>query len=250
MKATKLLTISLCFYRVWLWAYPAGFRQDYGDEMAMFFQDCCQDAFKQQGWLGVWQLWWRTLFDLVTTIPREHGAEWQQVKLPRLWHNLMERSRLMPWNRTVELHPFGTRLAQIISREPLYYDLLVTQELTPGMTDVVESLALEGDPNSPEMTLALFQELGVDLPDVEMESWLADLRSVTLQMNRAVPHGFDNPVTEQLMQRVFADPQLYELVVASEPGYGLLDLIECLALDTDLDGIEDALLLVRELAVR
>ena len=153
----------------------------------------------------------------------------------------------MPWNRTVELHPFGTRLAQIISREPLYYDLLVTQELTPVMTDMVESLVLEGDPNSPEMTLALFQELGVDLPEVEMESWLADLRAVTLQMNRVAPHGFDNPVTEQLMQRVFADPQLYELVAASEPGYGLLDLIECLALDTDLDGIEEALLLLREL---
>ncbi len=248
MKISKLLTVSFYFYRVWLWAYPAGFRREYGAEMEMVFQVCCQDALARLGWVGVGQLWWRTLFDLVTTIPREHGEEWQHIKLPRLWQNLMERSRIMPWNRAVVPHPFGTRLAQIISREPLYYDLLVTQELTPGMTDVVESLALEGDPNSPEMTLALFQELGVDLPEVEMESWLADLRAVTLQMNRVAPHGFDNPVTEQLMQRVFADPQLYELVAASEPGYGLLDLIECLALDTDLDGIEEALMLVQELA--
>jgi hypothetical protein len=247
MMTSKLLTVSLCFYRAWLWAYPAGFRREFGSEMEMVFQDCSKDVLLRHGAVGMWRLWWRTLFDLVTTIPREHGAEWQN-NLPHFWHTLMERSRIMPWNRTIVPHPFGARLAQIISREPLYYDLLVTQELTPGMTDVVESLALEGDPNSPEMTLALFQELGVDLPEVEMESWLADLRAVTLQMNRAAFHTFDNPVTEQLMQRVFADPQLYELVAASEPGYGLLDLIECLALDTDLDGIEEALMLVREMA--
>jgi hypothetical protein len=247
MKTSKLLPVSLYFYRAWLWAYPAGFRREFGSDMKMVFQDCCQDALSRQGAIGIWRLWRRTLFDLITTIPREHGAEWQQIRLPRLWHIMMERSRLMPWNRTVVPHPFGERLAQIISREPLYYDLFVTRELTSGMTDVVESLVLEGDPNSPEMTLALFQELGFDLPEVEMESWLSDLRAVALQMNRAMPLGFDNPVTEQLMQRVFADPQLYELVAASEPGYGLLDLIECLALDTDLDGIEEALLLMRHL---
>ncbi len=214
--------------------------------MEMVFADCCYFEMSQGGKVGIGRLWIRTLFDLLTTVPREHGTEWQ-YRLPQFWHNLMERSQLMPWNKTVIHNPFAERLAKVISREPLYYDLLVTRELSPGMTDVVESLALEGDPQSPEITLALFKDLGVDLPEVDMESWLADLREVTMQMERSAPHGFDNPVTEQLMQRVFADPQLYELVAASEPGYGLLELIECLALDTDLDGIEEALQLMREL---
>ena len=58
---------------------------------------------------------------------------------------------------------------------------------------------------------------------------------------------FFQAVAGELLRMVYADPHLYELLVAVEPGYGLLDLVEGMALEMNLEEVEPALALMREL---
>jgi hypothetical protein len=202
--------------------------------MAQVFRDCVRDACRHGGLLG---LWLRTLGDLLATVPAEHLSALQSAK----------RSRMMTWNTGVEDHPFAERLAEVLDREPTYYQLLISTEPTRRMSDVIDCLAIDGDWEQPEVTLALFQELRQDVPEADMDRWLSRLRDAARRIYASEPGAEPTDLTDKILRLIYADPHLYELVAAVEPGYGLLDLVESLALEANLDEVEPMMALMREL---
>lgn len=154
----------------------------------------------------------------------------------------------MTWETTRDPYAFGKRLAKVLGDDPSYYPLLVSDEPTRRMWDVVESLALDGDPARPETTVKLFKDLAGDLPEEQVDRWLAGLRDAAQQVYRSTPPSPDETLVARLLRLVYADPKVYELVASVEPGYGLLEVVENLAIEGDVDDVEDMLRLVRELA--
>src|SRR5829696_1733847 len=61
------LNISTRLYRCLLFAYPAQFRQQFGDQMLQTFGDCCRVEANKLGF------WVRTLVDLVLSAARERA---------------------------------------------------------------------------------------------------------------------------------------------------------------------------------
>lgn len=234
LSAQRLLAISDRLYRLLLVGYPASFRRRYGPEMAQVFRDCVRDACQNGGLLGLWA---RTLGDLLSAVPAEHLSALQSV----------ERSKVMTWNTGVENHPFAERLAQVLDREPTYYQLLISTEPTRRMSDVIDCLALDGDWEQPEVTLALFQDLRQDVPEVDMDRWLSRLRDAARRIYASELGGQAVTLPDKILRLIYADPHLYELIAAVEPGYGLLDLVESMALEMNLEEVEPALALMREL---
>jgi hypothetical protein len=60
------------FARAYAWllrTYPAPFRAEFGDEMALVFSDCCRAAWRSGGPLGVWRLMGRTVVDMLASAP-------------------------------------------------------------------------------------------------------------------------------------------------------------------------------------
>lgn len=64
--------LSEYVYRLLLRLYPSEFRREYGPHMVQLFRDCARAAAARDGWSGHWQLWLRTLLDLIRTAPNEH----------------------------------------------------------------------------------------------------------------------------------------------------------------------------------
>jgi hypothetical protein len=247
------MVVSDCIYRWLLGIYPMSFRQDYGGEMAQLFRDCSRDACQQRGSIGLAGLWLHTLGDLVITVPREHLAELnasESVRPVSTAVGSVERSDTMPWDFVRDRHPFGERLAKVLDQKPAYYQLLISSEPTRRMNDIVESLAMDGDPKQPETTLDLFQELATDLPEKRLARWLTGLRDVAQKIYSPAPPDTAPTVTDKLLRLIYADPRLYELVAAVEPGYGLLDIVESLALEVDIDDVEEMLELMRQLVAQ
>jgi hypothetical protein len=229
-----LVAVSNRVYRMLLLGYPKPFRQRLGPEMAQTFRDCVRDAYNEGDLLG---LWTRTLGDLIISVPAEHVSALRST----------ERSHIMPWNTGVKEHPFTERLAQVLDREPTYYQLLISTEPTRRMSDVIDCLALDGDWEHPELTLALFQELRQDVPEAEMDRWLGRLRDAARRIYTSESSGEPASLTDRILHLIYADPHLYELIAAVEPGYGLLEVIESLALEMNLEEVEPALALMRKL---
>jgi hypothetical protein len=50
-------------------AYPAPFRAEFGDEMALVFSDCCRAAWGSGGRRGVWRVMGRTVIDMLASAP-------------------------------------------------------------------------------------------------------------------------------------------------------------------------------------
>ena len=50
------ITRSVKFYRFLLVLYPAVFRQEYSGQMLQLFQDCCLQAYRQSGSVGIVRL--------------------------------------------------------------------------------------------------------------------------------------------------------------------------------------------------
>jgi hypothetical protein len=154
----------------------------------------------------------------------------------------------MPWNETLDDHPFAERLAEVLDREPSYYQLLISTQPTRRMSDVIDSLALEGDPDDPQTVLSLFQELAKDLDEANINRWLARLRHVAQQAYGAADSDGSPAVTDKLLRLIYADPRMYELVAATEPGYGLLEIVESLALEMNVTEVETGITLMSQLS--
>ena len=73
----RAILLSERAYRWLLRAYPAAFRREFGEEMALVFGDCCRDAWQQARALGLASLWLRTAGDWLTSSTREriHSLE-------------------------------------------------------------------------------------------------------------------------------------------------------------------------------
>ena len=229
-----LLILSDWAYRVMLLVYPRAFRQRFGPEMTQVFRDCVRDAYSGGDLLGLWA---RTLGDLIISAPAEHVSALRST----------ERSRTMSWNTGAKDHPFTERLAQVLDREPTYYQLLISTEPTRRMSDVIDCLALDGDWEQPELTLALFQELRQDVGEAEMDRWLTRLRDAARRIYALESRDEPAGLTDRILHLIYADPHLYELIAAVEPGYGLLEVIESLTLEMNLEEVEPALALMRQL---
>jgi hypothetical protein len=218
--------------------------------MAQLFKDLSRDAYRRLGLVGLVRLWVHALADLTISVSREHLAELDVDCSEKVTASGSgeERSGSVNWNTGVENHPFSERLAKVLDREPAYYQLLISTEPTRRMSDIIESLALEGDPEKPEITLELFQNLRRDLPELQMDRWLARLRSAAKRVYSSALPCASTSVTDVIMNRIYADPHLYELVAAAEPGYGLLDVVESLALEANIDEVEGMMALMDELS--
>ena len=74
-RLPRLLGILVRVYRVLLWAYPAAFRKEYGEEMEDVFRDLAQDAWAGRGTLGVFSLAVRMVPDVLLSCTRQHVFE-------------------------------------------------------------------------------------------------------------------------------------------------------------------------------
>jgi putative ABC transport system permease protein len=65
-------SISVVVYRLLLFCYPSGFRDEFGDQLTLVFRDQHQTARHTHGWRGVLTLWVGVLADLLLVAPMEH----------------------------------------------------------------------------------------------------------------------------------------------------------------------------------
>lgn len=71
-RITPLVSFSVSLYRLLLIAYPAAFRNEYGEVMVQLFRDMACDAYQHCGLLGLSALWLRTLADFTVSVIRQH----------------------------------------------------------------------------------------------------------------------------------------------------------------------------------
>jgi lipopolysaccharide/colanic/teichoic acid biosynthesis glycosyltransferase len=75
MDRPGCLSLSERIYRALLLVYPAPFRREYGVQMAQVFCDCCRDAYRRSGRVGIAVLWTYTLCDLAASALDAHLSE-------------------------------------------------------------------------------------------------------------------------------------------------------------------------------
>jgi hypothetical protein len=73
------LRLCLRAYGWLLRTYPAPFRAEFGDEMALVFSDCCHAAWRSRGPLGVWRLMGRTVLDVLASAPPQWAEHLEEV---------------------------------------------------------------------------------------------------------------------------------------------------------------------------
>lgn len=75
---THAVESSVRVYQALIRAYPASFRREYGNEMALVFREHLADVFRERGTIGLAFAWFRVLGDLARTAPQEHLFEMQR----------------------------------------------------------------------------------------------------------------------------------------------------------------------------
>jgi hypothetical protein len=73
----RALDLSVRLSRLLLFAYPAPFRQTYGERLVRVFRDACRAALEQRGLSALLPLWGRMCCDLVWTAC---GERWRHLK--------------------------------------------------------------------------------------------------------------------------------------------------------------------------
>ncbi|HTU93537.1 MAG TPA: hypothetical protein VMF69_25885 [Gemmataceae bacterium] len=86
---------SVQLYRLLLGAYPAAFRQEYGEAMVQLFRDTARDAYRRRGLLGLVAMWLRTLADFTISVIRQHRDRPVQVSS----ESVLLRDFLQKWRR-------------------------------------------------------------------------------------------------------------------------------------------------------
>jgi hypothetical protein len=71
----RSITISAGLYRALLRVYPRRFRAGYRDDMAQVFRDCCREAYREQGRVGLMHVWGLALLDLGKSAPKKHVTQ-------------------------------------------------------------------------------------------------------------------------------------------------------------------------------
>ncbi len=75
-----IIAFSVRVYQVFLLAYPAQFRQEYGSHMLLVFRDGCLRVVRQGGTNGMLKFWGITLLDLIQSVISEHIQKETQMK--------------------------------------------------------------------------------------------------------------------------------------------------------------------------
>jgi hypothetical protein len=70
-----ILSSSESLYRFVLFLYPTTHRNYYGEPMIQLFCDLCQDSYRRKGLIGILQLWFWVLQDVVISAAVEHLQE-------------------------------------------------------------------------------------------------------------------------------------------------------------------------------
>ena len=65
---------SVRAYPLVLYAYPASFKQEFGDSMSELFADLVRGACRDRGLPGLAVLWMRTAVDVVVSLARSYAA--------------------------------------------------------------------------------------------------------------------------------------------------------------------------------
>jgi hypothetical protein len=66
---------SVKLYKSLVKVYPASFRKEYGDEMALVFRDLAAGAWRRRGFFrGLLAVWFHVLADFARSVPREYMA--------------------------------------------------------------------------------------------------------------------------------------------------------------------------------
>lgn len=234
------ITLAMRVYCFLLYAYPPTFRQEYGAEMLQVFQTGCHARLQRQGWRSLLFFCSHTFIDLLITASQAWWRAWAP-------HLTLERSRMM-LRPIDEFRPFMEEMAAALERRPVYYPLFVTKiEALQSVNTVADCLALEGDLTDPATLFALFQSAGVPSPVTTTPRWLARLCEAVRQSQPDLATAPAAAITGQLIQRIYADPDLFELIAAEEVGQQLVDVVESLALDGNVEEIDQMLALMQEL---
>lgn len=112
-RLPTIVAVSAHLYQLTLFAYPSGFRREYGGEMSRLFRDCCRTTYRQQGSIGVASLWIATLADLAATALIERFTRRAQ----------MSNNRLISWSALASLLSGAlwiTTLLPLQEKVPLY----------------------------------------------------------------------------------------------------------------------------------
>jgi hypothetical protein len=76
--STRSIEFSVRIYKMLIKAYPASFRREYENEMALVFREHITDVMQKRGMLGLLTAWFRLLGDLACSAPKEHFREMQR----------------------------------------------------------------------------------------------------------------------------------------------------------------------------
>lgn len=235
-------------YRLLLKLYPRRFRQEYETEMLQVFTTYCRICGQSNGWWGLLFFYMHTLLDLLVTSGQERWHSWMDPR-DRVQADL-ERSYLM-LRPVDEYRPFMEEMTNVMDRQPDYYHLFVTQiESLESVGTMADCLALDGNLGDPSAFNTLFWDvdergqnpLGEDTP-----RWLARLCGAVRQSLVDVSPGPSATMTSRLIERIYANPALFELVAAEEVGQRLVDVVESLALDGNAEETDTMLGLMQEL---
>jgi hypothetical protein len=90
-RTPRLVALSLSLYRLLLAAYPAAFRQEYGEAMVQLFRDTALDGYRQRGPWGLLAVWVRTLVDLAVSVGRQQREEAARPREPLSLRDLVQR---------------------------------------------------------------------------------------------------------------------------------------------------------------
>ena len=74
-----IVRCSVQLYRWLLCLGPYAYRRQYADRTLQLFRECCQDAYRQRGILGVLALWLPLFSDVVTQMLAEYLSELQRT---------------------------------------------------------------------------------------------------------------------------------------------------------------------------
>ena len=232
---------TVAVYRWLLRLYPPAFRREYEAEIVQVFDTCCRARYtKGQRW-GLLAFYWRTLLDLFVTA----GVEWWCT-----WTRRHEQERSPLMLQPVDQHrPFMEEVTSVMDRQPDYYQLFVTQiESLHSVGAVADCLMLDGDLSDPHALFAFFQETGTSAQESGTPRWLARLCAAVRQSLHDASPGPASNITHQLIQRIYANPALFELIAAEEVGQQLVEVVESLALDGNSEQIDEMLALMQQWA--
>ncbi|HTU19117.1 MAG TPA: hypothetical protein VMG10_13740 [Gemmataceae bacterium] len=94
-RFVDLINLSVDFYRLLVAAYPAPFRNEYGEAMVQLFRDSAREAYRRRGLLGLLAVWLRTLRDFTVSVIQQH----RDKPVPVSSESVLLKVLLQKWQR-------------------------------------------------------------------------------------------------------------------------------------------------------